>query len=129
MTDLPAETLQTAKRLEIVWYLEDHEPKGGHRGRTKGDFDYQGVVVFDDIRLSDAPPLDETQRQHRKKQDLNREHGMIVDRVFAERSATYERGTVVYADGTEIPYEFEVFDDGTYRYTIDGETFEFGGGV
>jgi len=128
MTDLPDAVLKTAKRLEIVWYLEEHKPTGGHRGRAKGDFDYQGMVIFDDIRLADAPPLNETQRQQQKKQDLHREHGTIVDRVSEERTPTYERGMVVYADGTEIPYEFELFDDGTYHYTIDGETFEFGGG-
>lgn len=129
MSELPTNVLENAKRLEIVWYLEDHEPADGHRGKSKGNFDYRGLVVFDDIRLSESAPISEAQRSQQKKMDLHRAHGMIVDRVFEEQTETLERGTMVFVDGTEVPYAFEVLDDGRFEYTIDGETFEIGGGA
>jgi len=52
---------------------------------------------------------------------------MIVDRRFEERREGFERGTLVFVDGTEIPYSFEVLNDGRFKYTIDGEAFELGG--
>ena len=128
MTDLSDEVLRTAKRLEIVWYLEDHEPDGGHRGNSKGDFDYQGLVAFDDIRLSETAPVSEAKKKQQKRMALHRKHGMIVTRNFEERREGFERGTLIYADGTEVPYEYESLDGTGYRYTIDGERFEVDGG-
>lgn len=128
MSGLSTDIRETAKRLEIVWYIEGHEPDGGPRGRTNGEFDYNGFVVFDDIRLYESPPISETARQHDKKLELHRNHGMIVDRTFDERREDFERGRVVYADGTEISFSFEVLGEDKFAYTIDGETFKIGGG-
>lgn len=125
MTDLPDQALKTANRLEIVWYVEDHEPSGNHRGRNEGDFEYHGQVVFDDVRIMESPPRTESQRERDAKRDLHREHGMIVKRTFEERTATSERGVFVFSDGTEVPYEYEILDNGKSRYTLDGETFEY----
>lgn len=124
MSGLPDDVLGTAKRLEIVWFLEDHEPQDGHRGRANGDFDYQGHVVFDDIRLAESNPISETGKAQRIQMDLHREHGMIVDQIREEMTKDLERGTFVFADGTEIPYEAKILDNGQVRYTIDGKTHE-----
>lgn len=129
MSDLSEETLKRATRLEIVWYLEDYEPEGGPRGLSNGDFDYQGLVVFDDIRLDKAPSVSQAQKPQRKRRHLQREHGMIVNRDIEEKSENLERGVFVFADGTEVSYEFEALDDGRIRYTIDGEAFEFESGA
>lgn len=128
MTDLDDDVLRTAKRLEIVWYIEDHPPDKGHRGRAKGDFDYRGLVAFDDIRLTDDVVDVEAQARLEKKRDLHRKHGMIVERTFEEQSEGLERGTLQFADGAETSYVFEVLDDGRFRYTIDDETYKLGGG-
>lgn len=127
MTGLDDEILRTAKRLEIQWYFAAHPPKRGKgaRGRTKGDI--KGQVMFDDIRLTDDVASAEAAASREKKLDLHRKHGMIVERTFDEQTEDTERGTLVFADGTEIAYVFEVLDDGRFRYTIDGETFVFGG--
>lgn len=53
---------------------------------------------------------------------------MIVERVFEERSEGFERGRLVFVDGYETPYSFEAIGDDQFRYTLDGETFELGGG-
>jgi len=127
MSDHAEEILKQAKRLEVVWYLEDHEPEGGHRGQNRGEFDYQGFTIFDDIRLFESAPMSDTQHSQNKKRDLHRDHGMIVDRRFEERREGFERGTLVFVDGAEIPYSFEVLNDGRFNYTIDGEAFELGG--
>lgn len=127
LTGLDEAVLETANRLEIVWYLEEHPPERGHRGRSKGDFDYQGLVAFDDIRLTDDVAEQEASASREKKLALHREHGMIVERTFEERTANLERGTLVFVDGTRVPYSFEVLDDGRFEYTIDGETFLLGG--
>lgn len=126
MNELPSRALKTAKRLEITWYLEDHEPRTGHRGRNIGGFDYQGLMVIDNIQLFDSPPYTPAQKLRRKRLELHREHGMIVDRTFEELSKDFERGTFVYVDGTEIQYEYELLDNG-FRTTIDGEVFELEG--
>lgn len=128
MSDLSSDVLSTAKRLEIVWHLEDHEPQRGHRGRSNGDFDYRGIVAFDDIRLSESTQVGETKKYRDRKKDLHREHGMIVDRTIEEQSEGLEQGTYVFSDGTEIPYEFRLLDDGRYRQTLDGDVYELGGG-
>lgn len=128
LSDLSDEILQSVERVEIGWQLADHRPEGGPRGRTKGEFDYQGMVLFDDVRLLESNPETPETQQVNKKRALHREHGMIVDRKFETRTADLERGTLVFSDGTEVPYEFEILDSGGYRYTIDGETFESSGG-
>lgn len=53
---------------------------------------------------------------------------MIVDRTIEEQSEGLEQGTYVFSDGTEIPYEFRLLDDGRYRQTLDGDVYELGGG-
>lgn len=126
MSELPETVLRNAKRLEIVWYLEDHEPTGGHRGKSKGEFDYRGLVVFDDVRLSDSVPVPAVRQQQRKKMDLHRNHGMVVDRSIDEQTQNLERGTLTFADGSSVAYTFEILGEGSFSYTIDGETFEFG---
>lgn len=128
MSDLPREVLESANRLEIVWYLADHEPDGGHRGRSDGDVDFRGIVAFDDIRLSESAPVSQAHAYRDEKMNLHRKHGMIVDRVFEEQTEDFERGTLVFVDGTEVSFEFEALADGRFIQTIDGETFEIGGG-
>lgn len=128
LSDVSDEILRSVKRVEIVWQLEDHRSAGGPRGRTNGAFDFHGTVLFDDIRLLAADPETPEQKQVSKKRELHREHGMIVDRKFETRTADFERGTLVFSDGTSVPYEFEILDSGGYRYSIDGETFESSGG-
>lgn len=127
LTDFDEEILATANRLEIVWYLEDHPPERGHRGRARGDFDYQGFVVIDDVRLTDDVTSGEAEASRDKKLALHRKHGMIVERTYEERTDAVERGTLLFGDGTEIPFTFEILDDGRFRYTIDGESFLLGG--
>lgn len=128
MTALPDQVLETANRLEIAWYLEEHEPVDGRRGRGRGAFEYEGITLFDDVRIVDAPSLSGPQRERNKRLDLHREHGKIVERLIEERAEDYERGILVYADETEVPFEEAILEDGRERVTIDGETFEYGGG-
>ena len=128
LTDVDEEILETANRLEIVWYLEDHPPDGNHRGRERGDFEYRGLVAFDDIRLTDDVAGAEASASQDKRNSLHRSHGMLVERTFEERTEMVEHGTFIFADGTEVPYSFEVLSEGRFRYTIDGETFDLGGG-
>lgn len=128
LSNFDEEVLRSANRLEIVWYLEEYPPKNGHSGQNRGDFDYQGLVAVDDIRLTDDVASEKTQASQEKRMSLHREHGTIVDRTFEKRTEDAESGTLVYADGSEVPYSFEVLDDGQFRYTIDGETFLLGGG-
>lgn len=128
MTGLSEDVLANAKRLEIVWYLADHEPTGSHRGKAKGGFDYRGLVVFDDVRMAASEPVSESQKSLQKRMDLHRAHGMIVERVFEEQTETLERGQLTYADGFTTTYAFEVLSEDRFEYTIDGETFLIGGG-
>lgn len=125
LTNLDEEILETTKRLEIVWYLEDHPPERGHRGRDNGD--YTGFAVFDDIRLTNDVTGGEAKASQDKKLALHRKHGMVVERTYEERTEELERGTLVFGDGTEIPFTFEVLDGGRFLYTIDGESFLLGG--
>lgn len=128
MSSLSDEKLRTAKRLELTWYHEGHKPDGGHRGQTSGGFEYEGLVVFDNIRLSASPPVTAAMQLTQRKRQLHREHGMIIERVIEYRSPKSGRGRIVFADGYEASYEYEQFASGGYRYTIDGVTFEVGGG-
>jgi hypothetical protein len=124
LSDISEEVLRSVRRVEIAWYHDDYEPVRGPRGRNKGDFEYQGLVIVDNIRLLKSDPDTSARKVRNKETELRRTHGMIVDRVFEERTGNLERGTLVYSDGAEIPYEYEILDDGGAKYTIDGETFE-----
>lgn len=125
MTGLPDQALETANRVEIIWYLEDYEPDGGHRGRYNGEFEYEGKMVIDDIRLTDSQQVDDARREKAKRRTLHRRHGMIVDVEIEERSEGHEHGTLVFVDGTEVSFEYERLDDDRERMTLDGEHFEY----
>jgi hypothetical protein len=72
--------------------------------------------------------VNEESRKRQKKTDLHREHGAIVDRTFDDREERFERGTLVFSDGHTVAYSFEVLGPDRFEYTVDGETFELGGG-
>lgn len=126
LTDLDDEILETAKRLEITWYLKDQPAEGGPRGRNKGDFDYRGRLALDDIRLTDDVSGGEILASQEKTRDLHRKHGMIAERTFEKRGENMISGTFVFVDGTEVPVAVEKVDE-QVRYTIDGESFFLGG--
>lgn len=128
MSGLPTDVRKTAKRLEIVWYLEGHKPDGGHRGRSEDGFEYNGFVFFDEIRLYESQPISDADQSLQVERNLHRDHGMIAEREFEMVREGLERGTLVFVDGTEVEYEFEVVDDDQFKHTIDGETFKIGGG-
>ena len=83
--------------------------------------------MFDDIRLTDDVSEAEAVASQNKKLDLHRRHGMILERKIEERKDDLERGVLVFGDGTEVPFTFEVLGETQFRYTLDGETFELGG--
>lgn len=126
MSGLGDDVLESAVRLDVVWYPEDQEPERDRPWRWKRDAEFRGLVVFDDVRLTETAPVIDARKSQQKKMDLHRAHGMIVDRVFEEQTETLERGTIEFVDGTEVPNAFEVLDDGRYRYVFDGETFVIG---
>lgn len=125
--DVDEAKLESAKRLEIAWYLADHPPDRNQRGHARGDFEYHGTVAFDGIRLTADVAGAEALASRDKKLELHRRHGMLLERNVEERREGHVRGTLVFGDGAEIPYEFEVLAEGRFRYTIDGETFALGG--
>ncbi|MGZ0748389.1 hypothetical protein AB2S56_014580 [Haloparvum sp. AD34] len=128
MSEVSEEVRRNAKYLEIVWYPAEHEPDGGHRGQNQGGFDYEGLTIFDSIRLFESKQLTSESRKQQKKTALHRKHGMIVDRTLDEQAEGFERGTLTFSDGYTSTYTFEVIAPDTFEYTIDGETFELGGG-
>lgn len=123
LSDVDETVLDSAKRLEIVWYPEDHEPASGFRGQNTNGFDYQGYVAFDDIILTDADPISDIERRHQLMDELRRKHGTIVERNVEQQSVDSTRGTMVLADGYTFEYSAEQQGDGL-RTTIDGQTFE-----
>ncbi|WP_141465614.1 hypothetical protein [Salinadaptatus halalkaliphilus] len=128
LSDLDDDILESAWLLEIVWYLEDHPP-WYHRLDTDRRFEYEGLVAFDDIRLTDDKSESESAASRTKQRKLHRNHGAVVNRTLEEHGEDFEAGTVEFADGAEVSYTFEVLGDGQFRYTIDGEAFDLGGEV
>lgn len=126
MSDLSNEVLSSPERLEIVWYSADQKPDGGPRGRGSSA-GVEGLTVLDNVRLTDAPHVAAQTGVRNTVRDLRLEHGHIDDVVTTQRSDTAESGYILFADGTQISYEFEVLSDDVYRYVIDGETFRQGG--
>lgn len=127
MSHLADEALANPKRLEIAWYPTDHPPEGGSRGRG-GGFDYRGHVVFDNVRLTDSGDEVSVAAIRSKVQSAKLDHGPLTETRVESRSDSLEVGRFVFADGATIPYEFEEVGEDEYLYTIDGETFEIGGG-
>lgn len=126
LSEYPVEVLETATRLEIVWDVAEGDvdrPSAPAEGP-----DYRWLVTFDDVRLHESPPLNEVRRLQQKRMNLHRQHGMIVERDIEESREGYERGTLEYADGTEVQYSFEVVGEDQFRHTLDNETFRTGDG-
>lgn len=128
MSELSDDIRKSVRRVEMVWYLEDHEPEGGPHGHLKGDFDYQGLILFDDIRLLRSVSNTDQRELRRKKRHLHRAHGMIIDRTFEQRSVGLESGTFVFSDGFSVEYTYETVSDQQFKYSLNGETFKIGGG-
>lgn len=126
MSGLDEETLASPRRLEVAWHPADHPPDAGPRGRGRG-FDYRGNVWFDNVRLSDDVSDVSVAAIESQMQSLKLDHGIITRTEVDTRTADLEEGSFVFADGTRVPYRFEVVADGRFRYTIDGETHELRG--
>lgn len=122
LTDVSDEKLASIRRVEIAWYLADHPPDRGPRGRNKDTVEFEGLLLFDDVRAFQTDTVSDEQKQVQKKRALHRAHGKIVDREVTEITESVEKGTFTYADGTTIAYEYETLATG-YQYTIAGETF------
>lgn len=120
LSGAPEYALRSAERLDIVWFL--NETDSNDDDCPHGGFEDDALVVLDNVRLNESPIISEARSWQRKKLDLHREHGMIVDREFHEMTKDYERGTWIFSDGTEIQYEYRSTPDG-YTYVIDGEVF------
>lgn len=126
LSGLPDDVLEAATRLEIVWDVAEEDvdrPTAPEKGP-----DFRWLVTFDDVRLDESPPLSESRRLQQKRTNLNRQHGMVVERDIEEWREGYERGTLKYADGTEVQYSFEVVGEDQFRHTLDNETFRTGDG-
>lgn len=52
-----------------------------------------------------------------------------MNRQFEEQHEEFERGTVTFSDGTEVPFAFEAVNDRRFRLTLDDETVEVGGNL
>lgn len=126
MSGLPDAVLESARRLEIAWYLDEHEPSGKQEGRAKGAFSYEGIVLFDDVRLTDSNPTSGVVGRGQKLRQLHRNHGRLDRREVDERGEGSQRGRLVFADGAEFAYSY-ADREGYVEYTLDGETFELEG--
>lgn len=64
-----------------------------------------------------------------KTYQLKGQHGHYHYEIDSNAcTATIERGTFVFRDGTNIPVETEFVSENKIRYTIGGEEFKLGGG-
>lgn len=129
MSGLSQDALRSPNRLDIVWYPADDPPKSRPDGRGSGSSDeYEGAVIFDDIRLHAEAAVVGSVGIRQTVFDLEERFGPI-DRV---RTATIdgdvETGDVEFADGTTVSYRFETIGEERAIYTIDGESFKLGGG-
>jgi len=122
MSEISDDILNSVRKLEITWYPEEYEPTGGAEGRN-GESDYNGIVLFDDIRLSESQPISDSTRRSQKLRELNRNHGRLDRREIEEREEGFQRGSLVFADGASFPYTYEILSD-KVEYTLDGEMFE-----
>lgn len=128
MSELDESTRSKPRRLEIAWYPVDHPPVGGPRGGGSGAFDYRGYTLFDNIHLSDVPTDLSRGALQDKLRQLRLDRGRIVKVETDELSKTFESGRFLFGDGESVPYQFEVSESDQFKYAIDGETFELGGG-
>jgi len=53
---------------------------------------------------------------------------MIVRREFNQREQDFESGKFIFSDNTSVGYTFDVTGEERFRYTLDGDVFEIGGG-
>jgi len=126
LSDLSTEKLETPERLEIGWYIGNSPPQTGPRGKQPQGPD-PGPVYVDALRMTDS--IDSVDRVALVNQidSLRLQHGDYIyeAREFLEDG---ERGVFVFSDGTEIPVVWEDLGSDRERYTVDGETYQFGGG-
>lgn len=127
MSDVDDRKLDTTKRLDVVWYPTDHEPKGGPNGRGAG-FAYHGNVVFDNIRITDTVDDVASAQIASTMEELEFAHGPYVRTEVTSESDTLEEGEFVFSDETTEPYRFEILAEDKFLFTIAGTDVKLGGG-
>ncbi|PSP82649.1 hypothetical protein BRC96_10575 [Halobacteriales archaeon QS_6_64_34] len=80
------------------------------------------MVLIDDIRITDSEPVSGATKRSQKFRQLHRNFGRLDERVVDEQREGYEEGSLVFTDGTSVPFTYQVLDD-RIENTIDGETF------
>nr|WP_233340448.1 hypothetical protein [Haloprofundus sp. MHR1] len=119
LDELSSSKLDSPERIELVWYPENHPPSS--------NFDYNGVVYVDNIRLTN----NKTDVTHascaHKTRALQRAHGACVEETVDAIDSSTQSGEFVYSDGTRVPYSGEILADGSVEMTIDGEAFRYWG--
>jgi len=119
MSGLSDAKLESAERLDIVWYPTNHPPGSG--------FDHNGTVCIDNVHVTN----NRNKVTHARKILLHREnaraHGSMVNQIIQSETATTQDGVYRYYDGTELPYHMEILEGGDIEETVDGETFRWTG--
>ncbi len=130
MRSISAQARKHPKRLTISWYPTEHPPerKGEGRGNARS-YEYRGIAIFGEMFLSaDASEIvKRVVPQRVRKHELER--GSFTGLTTIDRTDSSESGLLEFDDGSSIEYQFEILGDQQYRYTIDGQSFEFGGGL
>lgn len=117
LSELSQSKLESSDRIEISWYPTDHPPSSG--------FDYNGRVLVDNVRLTNA--LNELTEGafFQKHRELELAYGVRTDQVIQSETDTTQDGVYKYYDGTEVSYQLKKLQDGDIEETVDGDTFRW----
>lgn len=127
LRDVDDAVLDRVRRLEVVCERTDRPRSEGPYGRVatgvRGRIDVSSVV------LSDSPDAIATAKLQNRWLDLEAAAGPHEDTVTECRTGAAESGRFVFADGTEVNYDFEVCADGTHLFTLGETIYRFQDGM
>lgn len=125
LTDVPPKARSRATQLsiEISLSADERQPSPGDEGPPS-----RGFLFLDGVRVTDDPGLIGRIASRNALRDLTLERGIIAGFEPSARTETTEEGVIEFSRGASVPYAFRIVGDRQYEYTINGETFETGGG-
>ncbi len=125
MSDIPAEARERPHQLELTWSRTRGKGEGSEgQGNAPS---YGAAVYLDNVRLTNSREAVEASALSAHLSRLRARH-QLPEYVFESASDGTERGRLEYVDGTTVPVTVAVEGSKKLRYTLDGTTYQLGGG-
>lgn len=125
MSGIPVEAREQPHQLELTWSRTSGKNEGSEgQGNAPA---YGAAIYLDNVRLTDSREAVEASALSAHLSRLRARH-QLPEYVFESASDGTERGRLEFVDGTTVPVTVAIEGSKKLRYTLDGTTYQLGGG-